>query len=95
MTQGEVLENLLRFENGDTVTAEDIRALAHWADNPHSEGVATLNTTCVVLPDSSGVPPLADVAAMRDTMARAGVNPRKVNPLRTSDLVIHKNNHLL
>jgi aconitase A len=41
------------------------------------------------------VPPLADVAAMRDTMARAGVNPRKVNPLRTSDLVIHKNNHLL
>jgi len=41
-----------------------------------------------VLPDSSGVPMLADVAAMRDAMARAGADPRKVNPLRTTDLVI-------
>jgi aconitate hydratase len=83
-----LLENLLRFEDGDTVTADDIRALAAWVDDPHSERGISLNPTRVVLPDSSGVPMLADVAAMRDAMARAGADPRKVNPLRKVDLVI-------
>ena len=88
ITQRVLLENLLRHEDGDTVTADDIRALAAWVDNPHSERGVSLNPTRVVLPDSSGVPMLADVAAMRDAMARAGADPRKVNPLRNTDLVI-------
>ena len=88
VTQRVLLENLLRFEDGDTVTTDDIRALADWVDNPRSERGVSLNTTRVVLPDSSGVPMLADVAAMRDAMARVGADPRKVNPLRTTDLVI-------
>ncbi len=88
VTQRALLENLLRHEDGDTVTADDIRALAAWVDNPHSERGVSLNPTRVVLPDSSGVPMLADVAAMRDAMVRAGADPRKVNPLRATDLVI-------
>ena len=83
-----LLENLLRFEDGDTVTADDIRALAAWVDHPHSERGVSLSPTRVVLPDSSGVPMLADVAAMRDAMVKSGADPRKVNPLRTTDLVI-------
>ncbi len=88
ITQRALLENLLRFEDGDTVTADDIRALAAWVDNPRSEHGVSLNVTRVVLPDSSGVPMLADVAAMRDAMARAGADPRKVNPLRDTAIVI-------
>ncbi len=88
ITHRVLLENLLRHEDGDTVTADDIRALAAWVDHPHSERGVSLNPTRVVLPDSSGVPMLADVAAMRDAMVRAGADPRKVNPLRNTDLVI-------
>ena len=71
ITHRVLLENLLRHEDGDTVTADDIRALAAWVDHPHSERGVSLNPTRVVLPDSSGVPMLADVAAMRDAMVRA------------------------
>jgi aconitate hydratase len=61
VTQRVLLENLLRFEDGDTVTAKDIRALANWVDNPHSERGVTLNTSRVVLPNLSGVPMLANI----------------------------------
>ena len=88
VTHRMLLENLLRFEDGDTVTADDIRALAAWVDNPHSDRGVSLSPTRVVLPDSSGVPMLADVAAMRDAMVVAGADPRKVNPLRNTDIVI-------
>ena len=73
VTQRVLLENLLRFEDGDTVTADDIRALANWVDNPHSERGVSLNTTRVVLPDSSGVPMLADVAATAPALAAVQV----------------------
>ena len=83
-----LLENLLRHEDGDTVTADDIRALAAWVDNPHSERGISLYPVRVVLPDSSGVPMLADVAAMRDAMAEAGDDPRKVNPFCKVDFIV-------
>jgi aconitase A len=61
VTQRVLLENLLCFEDGDTVTAEDIRALANWVDNPYSERGVTLNAIRVLLPNSSGVPMLANI----------------------------------
>ena len=83
-----LLENLLRHEDGDTVTRDDLAALASWVDHPHSERGIALHPVRVVLPDSSGVPMLADLAAMRDAMRDAGEDPRKVNPLTTVDLII-------
>jgi aconitate hydratase len=88
MTLRVLLENLLRHEDGDTVTADDIRALAAWVDNPHSDRGISLYPVRVVLPDSSGVPMLADVAAMRDAMAEAGDDPRKVNPFCKVDFIV-------
>ena len=83
-----LLENLLRHEDGETVTRDDAAALAAWVDRPHSERGIALHPVRVVLPDSSGVPMLADLAAMRDAMRDAGDDPRKVNPLTTVDLII-------
>ena len=83
-----LLENLLRHEDGDTVTRDDLAALAAWVDHPHSERGIALHPVRVVLPDSSGVPMLADLASMRDAMREAGDDPRKVNPLTTVDLII-------
>src|SRR5262245_23780073 len=83
-----LLENLLRHEDGDAVTRDDLLALASWVDHPHSERGIALHPVRVVLPDSSGVPMLADLAAMRDAMREAGDDPRKVNPLTTVDLII-------
>jgi len=83
-----LMENLLRHEDGDAVTCEDIAALAQWVKDPHSERGIALHPVRVALPDSSGVPMLADLAAMRDAMRDVGDDPRKVNPLTTVDLVI-------
>ena len=83
-----LLENMLRHEDGDTVTQDDIHALAAWVDNPHPDRGIALFPVRVVLPDSSGVPMLADLASMRDAMNEAGDNPRKVNPLCAVTLVI-------
>jgi aconitate hydratase len=57
-------------------------------DNPHSDRGITLRPVRVVLPDSSGVPMLADLAAMRDAMAAAGDDPRKVNPFCKCDFIV-------
>jgi aconitate hydratase len=72
-----LLENLLRHEDGETVTGEDLAALAAWVEDPHSERGIALHPVRVVLPDSSGVPMLADLAAMRDAMRDAGDDPRQ------------------
>jgi aconitate hydratase len=82
-----LLENLLRHEDGVTVTAEDIRALASW--NPQSsEREISFMPARVLLQDFTGVPALVDLAAMRDAMAELGGDPNRINPLEPVELVI-------
>lgn len=83
-----LLENLLRNEDGVTVTREDIEALAKWdpANPPNREIVFSPART--VLQDFTGVPAIVDLAGMRDAMAAFGGDPEKVNPLQPVELVI-------
>nr|MBS0019810.1 aconitate hydratase AcnA [Gammaproteobacteria bacterium] len=83
-----LLENLLRHEDGVSVTVEDIEALASWApqDTPKTEIAFTPSR--VVLQDFTGVPVLVDLAAMRDAIRALGGDPKKINPLSPAELVI-------
>ena len=83
-----LLENLLRFEDGKTVTSEDIETLANWdpADNPSRE--IGFRPARVLMQDFTGVPAVVDLAAMRDAMQHLGGNPDKINPLQPAELVI-------
>src|SRR3954452_14389546 len=83
-----LLENLLRNEDGEGVTKEDIEALAQWnaKDEPSQEIAFT--PARVVMQDFTGVPAVVDVAAMRDGMADMGGDPKKINPLVPAELVI-------
>jgi len=83
-----LLENLLRFEDGVTVTREDIAALAGWrADGANTREIA-YRPARVVLQDLTGVPAIVDLAVMRDAMAELGGDATRINPLRPADLVI-------
>jgi aconitate hydratase len=83
-----LLENLLRNEDGITVTREDIEALAHWNPrNPAAREIA-FSPARVLLQDFTGVPALVDLAAMRDAMADLGGDPARINPLLPVELVI-------
>ena len=83
-----LLENLLRFEDGDAVTAEDVENVAKWVagDEPSSEIAYT--PARVLMQDFTGVPAVVDLAAMRDAMADMGGDPSRINPLRPAELVI-------
>src|SRR3954468_5652191 len=83
-----LLENLLRNEDGEGVTKEDIEALAQWnaKDEPSQEIAYT--PARVVMQDFTGVPAVVDLAAMRDAMADMGGDPNKINPLVPAELVI-------
>ena len=83
-----LLENLLRFEDGKTVTSEDIETLASWdpADSPSRE--IGFRPARVLMQDFTGVPAVVDLAAMRDAMQHLGGNPDKINPLQPAELVI-------
>ncbi len=84
-----VLENLLRFEDGRTVKAEDIRAVAAWlVDQGKAEHEISFRPARVLMQDFTGVPAVVDLAAMRDATAKLGANPQKINPLVPVDLVI-------
>jgi aconitate hydratase len=84
---GFLLENLLRHEDGVTVTADDIRALASW--NPQgSDREIPFMPARVLLQDFTGVPALVDLAAMREAMAELGGDPRRINSLQPVELVI-------
>ena len=83
-----LLENLLRHEDGVTVTREDIVALAHWPDAAAIDREVSFHPARVLMPDSSGVPLLIDLAAMRDAMVERGLDPHRVDPLVRTDLVI-------
>jgi aconitate hydratase len=83
-----LLENLLRTEDGVTVTREDVLALAKWdPKNPPDREIA-YSPARVVLQDFTGVPCVVDLAAMRDAMAQLGGDPSRINPLQPVELVI-------
>jgi hypothetical protein len=67
-----LLENALRHEDGDVVTRADIEAFADWAKNGHTNRDVAFHPVRILMPDSSGVPLLADLAAMRDAMQQLG-----------------------
>ena len=84
-----VLENLLRFEDGRTVTADDIAAMGKWLENRgKEEHEIAFRPARVLMQDFTGVPAVVDLAAMRDATAKLNASPQKINPLVPVDLVI-------
>ncbi len=84
-----LLENLLRHEDGRTVTKADISAMAAWlVDRGKVETEIAFRPARVLMQDFTGVPAVVDLAAMRDAMKALGHDPRKINPLAPVDLVI-------
>ncbi len=83
-----LLENLLRHEDGENITGDDIRALAHW--NPKAEPDREIGFTParVILQDFTGVPAVVDLAAMRDAVVKLGGKASMINPLSPAELVI-------
>jgi len=83
-----LMENLLRFEDGTTVTDDDIKALIDW--DPAAEPVHEIayRPARVLMQDFTGVPAIVDLAAMRDAMKQLGGDPDKINPLQPAELVI-------
>jgi len=83
-----LLENLLRCEDGKTVKAQDIRALAQWDAKAAPDKEIAFMPARVLLQDFTGVPAVVDLAAMRDAMKRLGDDAKKINPLQPAELVI-------
>ncbi len=84
-----LLENLLRHEDGRTVTKDDIAAMAKWLDDKGKAGAEIgFRPARVLMQDFTGVPAVVDLAAMRDGMTQLGGDPEKINPLVPVDLVI-------
>lgn len=82
-----MIENLLRREDGEIVTGEQIEALARW-NGKGGEREISFMPARVLLQDFTGVPVVADLAAMRDAIKRLGGDPARINPLQPVDLVI-------
>ncbi len=83
-----LFENLLRFEDGSTVTVDDLKAMVAWGDTRKSEHEINYRPARVLMQDFTGVPCVVDLAAMRDAMTKLGGDPQKINPLVPVDLVI-------
>ncbi|PAA29702.1 aconitate hydratase 1 [Pseudomonas fragi] len=83
-----LLENLLRWEDGKTVTEPDLKALAAWLKERRSDREIQYRPARVLMQDFTGVPAVVDLAAMRAAMAKAGGDPQRINPLSPVDLVI-------
>jgi len=83
-----LLENLLRNEDGRTVTKDDIKAFAEWLKTKTSEHEFAFRPARVLMQDFTGVPAVVDLAAMRDAMKALGGDPKKINPQVPVDLVI-------
>ncbi len=84
-----LLENLLRNEDGVSVSEPDLKAVAAWLENKGSvEHEISFRPARVLMQDFTGVPAVVDLAAMRDAMVALGANPAKINPLNPVDLVI-------
>ncbi len=83
-----LLENLLRHEDGRSVTADDIRAVAAWVEARKSDQEIAYRPARVLMQDFTGVPAVVDLAAMRDATKALGADPELINPLVPVDLVI-------
>src|ERR1019366_4508478 len=83
-----LLENLLRYEDGRSVTAQDIEALATRDVKTSNDREIAFRPARVLLQDFTGVPAVVDLATMREALAEMGGNPDKINPLAPADLVI-------
>jgi aconitate hydratase len=83
-----LLENLLRFEDGFTVTRADIQALVDWQKTRTADHEIQYRPARVLMQDFTGVPCVVDLAAMRDAITKLGGDPKKINPLVPVHLVI-------
>ncbi len=83
-----LLENLLRHEDGSSVTRADIDALLNWDPSAAPSKEISYRPARVLMQDFTGVPAVVDLAAMRDAMLRMGGTPGDINPLQPADLVI-------
>jgi len=83
-----LLENLLRHEDGKSVTAHDIDFLASWDPRATPSREIAYMPARVLMQDFTGVPAIVDLAAMRDAMQQLGGDPEKINPLQPAELVI-------
>ncbi len=83
-----LLENLLRYEDGGSVTVEDIKAIKAWMDGGRVDHEIAFRPSRVLMQDFTGVPAVVDLAAMREAMKALGGNVQQINPLSAVDLVI-------
>ncbi|MBS0359367.1 MAG: aconitate hydratase AcnA [Proteobacteria bacterium] len=83
-----LLENLLRYEDDNTVKPADIKAMAAWLTAKTSQHEIAYRPARVLMQDFTGVPAVVDLAAMRTAMKKMGGDPDKINPLNPVDLVI-------
>ncbi len=83
-----LLENLLRYEDGRTVTADDIDALLNWNPTADTSREIAFRPARVLMQDFTGVPAVVDLAAMRDAISALGGDPERINPLQPAELVI-------
>ncbi len=83
-----LLENLLRHEDGRTVMAKDIQAVADWLKKKSSTREIAFRPARVLMQDFTGVPAVVDLAAMRDAMKTLNGDVKKINPLTQVDLII-------
>ncbi len=83
-----LLENLLRYEDDISVSADDVRAFGEWIKNKTSDREIAFRPARVLMQDFTGVPAVVDLAAMRDAMQKLGGDAEKINPLSPVDLVI-------
>src|SRR6188472_4556858 len=83
-----LLENLLRFEDGTTVTRDDLQAMVDWQKDRSIAREIQYRPARVLMQDFTGVPAVVDLAAMRDAMKQLGGDPQKINPLVPVHLVI-------
>jgi aconitate hydratase len=83
-----LLENLLRHEDGESVTVEDIEALVNWDAKAEPSREIAFRPARVLMQDFTGVPAVVDLAAMRTAMVALGGDPTKINPLQPAEMVI-------
>ncbi|MCC6913765.1 MAG: aconitate hydratase AcnA [Rhodospirillaceae bacterium] len=83
-----LLENLLRFEDGSSVTPDHLKALVGWLKDKKSDQEIAYRPARVLMQDFTGVPAVVDLAAMREAIKSLGGDPQKINPLSPVDLVI-------
>ena len=83
-----LLENLLRFEDGDDGHRDDLQAMVDWLKERRIDREIPYRPARVLMQDFTGVPAVVDLAAMRDAMTQLGGDPQKINPLVPVDLVI-------